>query len=179
MRKIFGRAGFLPLPLRERAGVRGILFSVFLIAAGNFAAFGQNSGTQTQNTAPSATAKESRLMSSAVKKGFEKRKAELETMLADYHAGKYTDVQGHAILVQILFACGQLKEKQSSDCRGALKEYKALNRAHPEFQNPPEFRKKYPNLTASDLLNIELPSQKAAREAADKKEQDIKEMAKN
>ena len=42
MRKILGRSDFIPLPLRERAGVRGILFLAILIAAGSVAAFGQN-----------------------------------------------------------------------------------------------------------------------------------------
>ncbi len=160
------------LPQGEKGLLSVVLFLV-LITAGNFAAFAQNnSGTAPQNSAQKPA------MPLPVKKGFEKRKAELETMLADFHAGKYSDIQGHAILVQILFACGQLKEKSSSDCQSALKEYQNLNKSHPEFQNPPEFHKKYPSSTASDLLNIELPSQKAAREAEEKKKQEVQEKAK-
>ena len=79
----------------------------------------------------------------------------------------------------MLFACGQLAEKESPDCQAAFKEYQALNQKHPEFNNPPEFHKRYPALTGSDLLNIELPSQKAAREKEEKKKQDMAEKRKN
>ena len=40
MKKIFGRAGFFPLPLREKAGMREILFSAVLIAAWTVVAAG-------------------------------------------------------------------------------------------------------------------------------------------
>ncbi len=158
---------------RREARMRKIFLSLILIAGGG-AAFAQ---TPPQNPSQNSSTRKSAL-SLPVKKGFEKRKAELETMLSDYRAGKYTDVQGHAILVQMLFACGQLAEKESPDCRAAFKEYHNLNQKHPEFNNPPEFHKKYPALTGYDLLNIELPSQKAAREKEEKKKQEVQEQAK-
>ena len=202
MKKIFGRAGFFPLPLRERAGVRGILFSAVLIAgwltvSGSVAAFGQNnSAPQPSNPQPnfftvtpvtstvvapplpaqgrnqggknSSSHRKNReafnKLTLAQRRGFENQISQLKGKLAEYHQGKLGDQDGHAILWNILYRYAILGSTTTPEFQMLKKEYDLLRKKHPEFKkNPP----------------IELKEQKTAREAADKKEQDIKEMAKN
>ena len=105
----------------------------------------------------------------AIRKASQGKLAELQSMLKDYHAGKYTARQGHAILFRLLLTYSVLGSTQSLDCQAARAEYKQLRKEHPEFVKHP----------MQDLFNIELPSQKAARGAEEGHEQQLKEEAKN
>ena len=194
MRKIFGRAGFFPLPLRERAGVRGILFSVVLIAgwltvSGGVAVFGQNnSAPQPSNPQPNfftvtpvtstvVAPPQSSIDASAPKellgkvwvkdptrrKYLKNQIKEFSQKIEEYRQGKRDDWDGYVLMFMTLQDYGLLGLNQSPECLKLLTEWRALVKKHPDYQK---------------RTSHEFSDQRKAREAWQKRQDEIKEKAK-
>lgn len=141
MRKIFERAVFLSLPLREGKGkgeirrwfevVTMLSFLVFA-AALPLCAQGQQDQSSKRPSVVDSTPEQRRQDQADLER--------LQKWLDEYHAGKRDARDGYIIMFRMLQDYGTLGLSTSTACQNTLKEWRALRDAHPQFKvDRPEF----------------------------------------
>ena len=140
--------------------MRKIFLSFILIAAGNFAVFGQGSSGQD-------------MMAKASRQDLDRLKPKLE----EYRQGKRDAHDGYVIMFRMLQDYARLKEGGSPKAKALFEEFNQLKKQHPEAQKSVSWVVHSGSVTLikNDFYT---KGEKAAREAEKTKEQKIKEEAK-
>ncbi len=142
MRKILGRDEFFPLPLRERAGVRGILFSAVLIAAGiaasgNFAAFGQNNAGQNNSAGQSSPYHYHAHLTPAQRANLERKAQGLYDVIKAPDWGQRSDHDQYVILSRFLAFSGILSSTPTAHVDEVETLWKKLLDKNPQWKTRP------------------------------------------
>ena len=150
--------------LRREACMRKIFLSFILIAAGNFAlpaAFGQGSSGQD-------------MMAKASRQDLDRLKPKLE----EYRQGKRDVHDGYVIMFRMLQDYARLKEGDSPEAKALFEEFNQLKKQHPEAQKSVSWVVHSGSITIikNDFYT---KGEKAAREAEEKKRQNLADQRKN
>jgi hypothetical protein len=103
-------------------------------------------------------------LTSAQRKDFEARLEKLRPLLNEYKQGKRDDVDGNAIMHQMLQYYGILGSSTTAECQQLLAEWRALQQKHPEYRADPP---------------LEISEHRVAREVSRKHHEDITAKAAN